>query len=81
MESSSSVIFSLFYFIFCLGFVYQSKEFDSAGLSPEAILSYNDWIGSEEVRFFSYHMKRTAGTLVLHSMLPLGIELSNFILS
>ena len=44
----------------------------SAGISPEAILSYNDWIGSEEVRFFSYNMKRTAGTLVLQSLLPFG---------
>ena len=35
-------------------------------------MSYNDWIGSEEVRFFSYHMKKTAGTLVLQSLLPLG---------
>ena len=55
-----------------LGFIYQSKEFSGAGLSPEAFLSYNDWIGSEEVRFFSYHMKKTAGTLVLQSLLPLG---------
>lgn len=70
--ATSSAIFSIFYFIFCLGFVYQSREFYSAGISPEAILSYNDWIGSEEVRFFSYNMKRTAGTLVLQSLLPLG---------
>lgn len=72
IEASGSVIFSIFYFIFCLGFVYQSREFNSAGLSPEALLTYNDWIGSEEIRFFSYHMKRTAGTLVLQSLLPLG---------
>ena len=71
-QASASVIFSIFYFIFCLGFVYQSREFDSAGISPEALLTYNDWIGSEDVRFFSYHMKRTAGTLVLQSLLPLG---------
>ena len=32
------------------GFVYQSREFNSAGLSPEALLTYNDWIGSEEIR-------------------------------
>lgn len=71
LEASASVIFSLFYFIFCIGFIFQFREFDSAGLSPEALLSYNDWIGSEEVRFFSYHMKKTAGTLVLQSLLPL----------
>jgi len=72
IEASASAVFSIFYFIFCLGFIYQSREFDSAGISPEAILSYNDWIGSEEITFFSYHMKRTAGTLCLWSLLPLG---------
>ena len=55
------------------GFIYQSKEFTGAGLSPEVFLSYNDWIGSEELRFFVYHMKRTAGSMVIHSVLPAGM--------
>ena len=63
----------LLYFVSTLGFIYQSKEFSGAGLSPEAFLSYNDWIGSEELRFFNYHMKRTAGSMVIHSLLPAGI--------
>ena len=86
IQASSSTIFSIFYFIFSLGkisymsidphplisgFIFQFREFDSAGLSPEALLTYNDWIGSEEVRLFMFHMKRTAGTLVLQSLLPL----------
>ena len=52
--------------------MYQSKEFASAGISPEALLTYNDWIGSEEIHFFRYHMKRTVGSFVLHSILPFG---------
>lgn len=72
MEASSSIVFSLFYTVFCTGFLYQAKEFIGAGLSPESLLSINDWIGSEEMRFFKYHMKRTAGTMVLHSLLPFG---------
>jgi len=72
MEASASTIFSIFYSIFCTGFIYQAKEFASSGFSPESILSINDWIGSEEIRFFKYHIKRTCGTLVLHSLLPLG---------
>jgi len=71
VQASSSTIFSIFYFIFSLGFIFQFREFDSAGLSPEALLGYNDWVGSEEVRLFMFHMKRTAGTLVLQSLLPL----------
>merc|ERR550519_1797343 len=65
-------LFSHFYAVFCTGFIYQSKEFSGAGLSPEVLLSYKDWIGSEELRFFSYHMKRTAGTMVIHCILPAG---------
>ena len=88
IDASARILFSLFYFIFSLGelyapdcrsnkfptagFVYQSKEFASAGISPESLLTYNDWIGSEEIHFFRYHMKRTVGSLVLHSFLPFG---------
>ena len=41
------------------GFIFQFREFDSAGLSPEALLSYNDWVGSEEVRLYTVHMYTT----------------------
>ena len=44
---------------FCVtGFAYQSKEFEGAGLSPENILSFRDWIGSEEMRFVDYHIRK-----------------------
>jgi len=72
MDAPATIVFSLFYIIFCTGFIYQSKEFSGSGLNPEAFLSYNDWIGSEEIKFFVYHMKRTAGSMVIHSLLPAG---------
>jgi len=72
VDAPATIVFSLFYAVFCTGFIYQSKEFSGAGLSPEIFLSYNDWIGSEELRFFVYHMKRTAGSMVIHSLLPAG---------
>jgi len=72
VDAPATIVFSLFYAVFCTGFIYQSKEFSGAGLSPEVFLSYNDWIGSEELRFFTYHMKRTAGSMVIHSLLPAG---------
>ena len=75
VQASSSTIFSIFYFIFSLGriiylktfhsyipisgFIFQFREFDSAGLSPEALLSYNDWVGSEEVRPYCTHVHNT----------------------
>ena len=44
----------------CLGFVYQSKEFDGAGLSPDNLLSIRDWIGSEEIRFVETMTEKTS---------------------
>lgn len=72
VEAPATIVFTLFYVVFSLGFAYQSKEFVGAGLSPENILSFRDWIGSEELRFVDYHIRRTAGTLLLNSFLPLG---------
>lgn len=72
VDAPATIVFSLFYIVFSLGFVYQFKEFVGAGLSPDNLLSIGDWIGSEEIRFVDYHIRRTAGTLVLHSFLPLG---------
>lgn len=81
MQAPAVQIFTLFYAIFCTGFVCQFREFRGAGLSPEAVLTLGDWLGSEEIRFFSHHMRRTSGTLVLHSLLPLGYFLGYAYLS
>jgi hypothetical protein len=47
-----------------LGFVYQSKEFVGSGLSPENLLSIRDWIGSEEIRFVDYHIRKMGNPLL-----------------
>jgi len=70
IEAPATIVFSLFYALFCTGFVYQSKEFSGAGITPENFLSYRDWVGSEDMRFIIYHLKRTAGTFLIHSLLP-----------
>ena len=108
VQAPATILFSLFYMVFCtgeikcatisnndsiIGFLCQFREFRGAGLSPEAFLSFGDWLGSEEIRwlqiccpdlnalpffrFVRYHMKRTAGTLVLHSLLPIGTSKEN----
>jgi len=81
VQAPATMVFTLFYAIFCTGFVCQFREFCGAGLSPESVLSWGDWVGSEEIRFFHYHMKRTAGTLLIHSLLPLGYFLGYSYLS
>jgi len=70
VEAPATAIFSIFYSVFCTGFLCQFREFRGSGLSPEALLATGDWLGSEQIRFLRYHMKRTAGTFVIHSLLP-----------
>lgn len=70
IEAPATIVFSVFYALFCTGFVYQSKEFIGAGITPENLLSTRDWVGSEEMRFIIYHLRRTAGTIIIHSFLP-----------
>ncbi|XP_023344212.1 transmembrane protein 129 [Eurytemora carolleeae] len=72
VDAPATIVFSLFYFIFCIGFVYQSKEFVGLGLSPENILSIKDWVGSEEMDFVNFQIRRSCGTFILHSLLPFG---------
>jgi len=81
VQAPATILFSLFFMVFCTGFLCQFREFRGAGLSPEAFLSIGDWLGSEEIRFVRYHMKRTAGTLVLHSLLPIAYFLGYSYLS
>ena len=45
-------------------------EFHSAGLTVQNLLS--GWLGSEDAAFVPYHLRRTAATLLCHSLLPLG---------
>lgn len=71
IQATSTSFYTLFYFIFTLGFVLQSREFIGAGLTPENILS--KWLqdsNSEEVQFIQHHIVRTAGTLIIHCSLP-----------
>merc|ERR1712079_707710 len=70
---SSANFFSLFYFLFCAGFLLQSREFIGAGLTPENILSR--WLdtdyNSENIHFIQHHIVKTSGTLIIHLSLPL----------
>merc|ERR1711997_210479 len=79
-DAQASILFTLFYVLFCFCFVFQSKEFSSAGLSPENLLCLMGWLGhrqgedgsgSEELKFLNYNIRKTAGTIVIHAVLPL----------
>ncbi|KAK2849549.1 hypothetical protein Q5P01_009383 [Channa striata] len=67
---SPELSFSLAYFVFSLCFVFTPNEFRSAGLTVQNLFS--SWLGSEDVGFVQYHVRRTSLTVLLHSALPLG---------
>lgn len=62
--------FSVFYLIFCFCFVFPPSAFISIGLTVANIL--DSWLGSEDLQFVQYQLKRSTSTMIIHSVLPLG---------
>ncbi|KAG6447827.1 E3 ubiquitin-protein ligase TM129 [Manduca sexta] len=63
-------LITLFYLIFSIGIIYPPTEFVSAGFTIAQL--FENYLGSENVNFIGYHMKRTTITALIHSSLPLG---------
>ena len=72
MDSGVSMylFYSLIYGFFCLCVIAPPTEFVSAGLTIQHIFS--SFLGSEDMTFIEYHIKRTTVTAFMHSLLPLG---------
>lgn len=62
--------YSLLYWLFALIVLYPPDEVVSAGLTIEALLG--SWLGSQLSGFIQYHVRRTAATLIVHSLLLPG---------
>jgi hypothetical protein len=67
---SALIFYTLFYLLMSGCIIYPPTEFVVAGLTIKDIFAY--WLGSENEFFIQYHIRRTAITLFIHSMLPLG---------
>ncbi|XP_063232567.1 E3 ubiquitin-protein ligase TM129 [Bacillus rossius redtenbacheri] len=67
--ASADVIFTIFYIVFSLCFVFPPSEFVSAGLTIPTLCS--SWLGSENEMFVQYHIRRSAATMLIHSFIPL----------
>lgn len=67
---SPAVTFTLAYVVFSVCFVFPPDEVRSAGLTVQSLLAA--WLGSEDAAFVQYHLRRSTGTLLAHSLLPLG---------
>lgn len=71
---SPELSFTLAYVVLSLCFVFTPNEFRSAGLTVQNLFS--SWLGSEDVGFIQYHVRRTSITLLVHSALPLGKDVN-----
>ncbi|XP_046571270.1 E3 ubiquitin-protein ligase TM129-like [Haliotis rubra] len=69
-ESTVYVFFTLIFLFFCLLLVAPPTEFVSAGITIQNILS--NFLGSEQMNFVYYHIRRTTATLLVHSLFPLA---------
>ncbi|XP_068627830.1 E3 ubiquitin-protein ligase TM129 [Battus philenor] len=64
------IVLTLFYLMFCFCVIYPPTEFVAAGFTIPQI--FEGFLGSENVNFIGYHMKRITLTAFIHSSLPLG---------
>ena len=64
------VLSSLAYVVFAALVVSPPTEFVAAGLTVQGALG--GLLGSEQLSFVDYHLRRTTATMLLHATLPLG---------
>nr|XP_053647506.1 transmembrane protein 129-like isoform X1 [Cherax quadricarinatus] len=62
--------YSLLYWLFALVVVFPPDEMVSAGLTIETV--FGSWLGSQLTAFIQYHIRRTAVTLMMHTLLFTG---------
>lgn len=78
-EATMDILFSLFYVFFSVCLMAPPTEFVAAGVTIQNLLS--DYLGSEDMHFIYYHIKRTTVTAVIHSVFPLGYYLGSALFS
>lgn len=61
-------VLSLFFTLFAFGIFYPPTEFESIGLTINNVFS--TFLGSDEIEFIQYHLRRTCLTQFIHSILP-----------
>ena len=69
METSVDLVYSVAYCLFAVCVLAPPSEIVSAGLTVQNVFS--KYLGSEDMNFVNYHIRRTSATLIIHSLLPL----------
>ncbi|XP_045534020.1 E3 ubiquitin-protein ligase TM129 [Papilio machaon] len=70
MSFAMDILLTLFYLLFSFCVIYPPTEFVAAGFTIPQI--FEGFLGSENMNFIGYHMKRITITAFFHSCLPLG---------
>lgn len=73
------VLYSLGYVLLAVCMVAPPTEFVSAGLTVQTVLS--SFLGSEQLNFLGYHIRRTTATMLVHSLIPLGYYIGRLFIS
>ncbi|KAK2192871.1 hypothetical protein NP493_21g07019 [Ridgeia piscesae] len=68
--ASVQLVYTVAYVLISICLIAPPTEFVSAGLTVQNVLS--NFLGSENMNFIYYHIRRTTATLLFHSILPLG---------
>ncbi len=76
MEENITYI-TLFYFLFSFILIHPPTEIVSLGFTLQTIFS--TYLGSEQLYFVEYHVKRILLQLAVHSFIPLGILIKHYL--
>lgn len=66
--SDTEIVYHLIFILFSYCVIYPPTEFESTGLTLNQLFSR--FLGSEDIEFIQYHIRRTFLTLIAHSLLP-----------
>ena len=69
--ASVQLVYTVAYVLISICLIAPPTEFVSAGLTVQNVMS--NFLGSEDMNFIYYHIRRTAATVLFHSILPLGL--------
>lgn len=67
---TEAILFTLAYVLVSACIVCPPTEFINAGLTVQNVLA--PVLGSEQLDFVHFHIRRTTSTLFIHALLPLG---------
>jgi len=67
---TEEILFTLAYILVSVCIVCPPSEFISAGITVQNVLA--PLLGSEQMDFVHFHVRRTTSTMLIHAVLPLG---------